>query len=179
MSYVTLAEFKAYLGGFTTVDVNRDTNLQAALDTAAARIDKLCGRTFTLGTLDTITYRTARKTFVEGTEYGLIVPDIATAAGLVVDHGAITYDEDDLPITTLYSAAPWPEPSVELTRVPGWPSVPDEIVQATKILAARLFRRSASPEGVIGSEQWGVVRLARTDPDVQSLIDPFVLFGGA
>jgi hypothetical protein len=179
MSYVTLAEFKAYVGGFTTVDADRDTNLQAAIDTASARIDRLCGRTFALApTVTTIAYRTRGRTFTTGIEYGLIVPDIATTVGLIVPNNA-TYDTTVLPITTLWSSGQWPAPTVEITARFGWPEVPDEIVQATKILAARLWRRAVSPEGVVGSEQWGVVRLSRTDPDVQALIDPYVLPGFA
>lgn len=179
MPYATLAEIKTYLG-IASVDADRDTLLTAALDAASARIDRMCGRTFTYApSATTITYRTAGKTFMNGHgEYGLIVPDIGTATGLVVD-GSPTYDTTALPITTLWSAAPWPAPTVSLTARFGWPEVPDEVVQACKILAARLYRRKDSPDGIAGSSEWGVIRVSREDPDVKSLLDPYMLPGMA
>ncbi|MDX2921298.1 hypothetical protein PV370_25695, partial [Streptomyces sp. NE06-03C] len=66
---------------------------------------------------------------------------------------------------------------VQVTARWGWPAVPDEIVQATLIQAARLYKRKDSPEGVTGSAEWGVVRLSRRDPDVWALIEHYVLPG--
>ncbi len=85
MPYATLAEIKTYLG-LASVDAGRDTLLTAALDAASARIDRMCGRTFTYApSATTITYRTAGKTFMNGHgEYGLIVPDIASATGITI-----------------------------------------------------------------------------------------------
>lgn len=179
MAYATLAEIKTYLN-IKTTDPDRDTLLTDALDAASARIDTLCGRSFTLDpSATTITYRTAGKTFTNsGGEYGLIVPDIGTPTGLVAD-GSPTYDTTVLPITTLWSAGPWPHPTISLTARFGWPAVPDEVVQACKILAARLYRRKDSPDGVAGSDQWGPIRVSREDPDVRTLLDPYMLPGVA
>jgi hypothetical protein len=66
---------------------------------------------------------------------------------------------------------------VRVTAKFGWPTVPDDIVQACLIQASRLFKRADSPEGVMGSSEWGVVRLSRRDPDVWALIEPYTLPG--
>jgi hypothetical protein len=63
---------------------------------------------------------------------------------------------------------------VRVTARWGWPSVPDGVAQAAALLAARLYRRKDSPEGVLGSSEWGAVRVARFDPDVEGLIAPYI-----
>lgn len=57
----------------------------------------------------------------------------------------------------------------------GWESVPDPIRQAAKIMAARIVKRKEAPEGVMGMGQFGVVRVSRSDPDVNALIEPYRL----
>lgn len=59
----------------------------------------------------------------------------------------------------------------------GWEAVPEPIEQATLILASRLLIRSReAPFAVVtaGSEVGAVSRIARTDPDVFSLIKEYV-----
>ena len=67
--------------------------------------------------------------------------------------------------------------SVRVTGQFGWSSVPDEIQQATVILAGRLTRRSReAPFGLIGFAMetgTNVASLSRTDPDVMMLLAPF------
>jgi hypothetical protein len=44
----------------------------------------------------------------------------------------------------------------------------------------RLYKRKDSPEGVLGTAEWGgPVRLSRVDPDVAALLTPFVIPGMA
>lgn len=50
--------------------------------------------------------------------------------------------------------------------------VPDNLREATKMLASRLFRRRLSPEGVAGFGDFGAVRVTRVDPDIEALITP-------
>ena len=56
----------------------------------------------------------------------------------------------------------------------GWPSVPDAVVQATTMLAARLYQRSQSPTGsaTMGGEQFYV---RTVDPDIAALIAAYKL----
>ena len=45
---------------------------------------------------------------------------------------------------------------------------------ATLIQAARLFKRKESPEGVLGGNDFGIVRVGtRVDPDVEMLLAPY------
>jgi hypothetical protein len=43
--------------------------------------------------------------------------------------------------------------------------------------AARLDKRSASPEGVAGVNDFGVVRISRYDPDIETMLAPFLAAG--
>jgi hypothetical protein len=61
---------------------------------------------------------------------------------------------------------------VQVTAKWGWPAVPDAVVQATLIKAARLYHRKDSPQGVAGFGDFGPVRISRgEDPDICSLLD--------
>lgn len=65
---------------------------------------------------------------------------------------------------------------IEVTGTWGWPVVPDGIHQATKIQAARIVKRREAPEGILGLNQFGVLRVSgRMDPDVRDLISPYRL----
>lgn len=178
-TYITLAELKAYM---QITEATRDTALTDALTAASRWIDTATGRRFYLdASVSSISHRTHARTFTAGTEFALIVPDIATSLGMVIGHTGVSTDASEgdgvRPITRLYADTPWPERAVTITAKFGWPAVPDEIKQATKILATRFFKRKDSPEGVAGAADWGAIRLSRRDPDVQALIDPYTLPG--
>jgi len=49
-----------------------------------------------------------------------------------------------------------------------------DVVQATLLLAARLYKRRLSPEGVAGWEDLGAVRVVARDPDIERLIEQHV-----
>lgn len=139
--------------------------------------------------------------FFSSWQYGrgpiFLVDDIGSVTGLTVEYGSAANGwtalapDDYLPenavargeaITGLVYDLGFPLGSGDRLRVTakwGWPAVPAQVVQATLILAARLFRRKDTPEGVLGSAEWGTVRLSRTDPDVAELISRFVLPGFA
>ena len=71
---------------------------------------------------------------------------------------------------------PGPDARVSVTGKFGWASPPAEIVQATQILATRLMLRSRQAAlGVISfGVDGGAALIARSDPDVVSLIQPYV-----
>lgn len=58
----------------------------------------------------------------------------------------------------------------------GWPAVPDQIVKANVLQAARYFHRRMAPLGVItvGADN-PAFRMAGGDADVAALVDPFAL----
>ncbi len=63
---------------------------------------------------------------------------------------------------------------VQITARWGWPSVPENVRQATQIKAARLFSRKDSPQGVAGFGEFGVIRITqKDDPDVCILLETY------
>lgn len=55
----------------------------------------------------------------------------------------------------------------------GWPAVPSGVVTACTLIAAALFKRRESVNGVIGFDEFAV-RVARTDPTVVAHLTPYV-----
>lgn len=190
--YATLANLKSQL---SISDTSDDVLLNMALASASRVIEKWCGdRVFTIDGSATA------RVYAPGGDYELFVDDIGSLTGLLVETGsagvyntlAANFYEPTplnafvrgLPITSLmdlnFSGVWWAggvTPRVRVTATWGWPSIPDAIVQATLLTAARLYRRKGSPEGVAGFNDMGVVRVGRADPDVQALIQPFVKHG--
>lgn len=77
------------------------------------------------------------------------------------------------PFSTRYLMPDYPR-SVRVTGKFGWSAVPDEVKQATKMIAARLAKRSReAPFGVVGFGADGTaVRIATNDPDINMLLGP-------
>jgi hypothetical protein len=188
-AYVTTSSVKSALGKLTSDD--RDELIAQAARSASRLIDRRTGRQFwTEVTPSERTFGTERA-FRDWAGYGLLVDDIADSTGVVVTVGGvtvsgITYGPRNAaaygrPITVLRPAAstsanPFTAEVTVAARW-GWPYVPDEVQQAALLLAARLYRRRDSPQGVIGSAEWGAIRVGRFDPDVEALISPFILAG--
>lgn len=57
----------------------------------------------------------------------------------------------------------------------GWPAIPDAVHEASLIQGARLLKRRKSPEGVVGLNMFGTVRMGRLDPDVKRMVKPYRL----
>ncbi|WP_320067871.1 head-tail connector protein [Micromonospora sp. RTGN7] len=194
MDYVILDELKK-LRRIATSDTVDDESLQRAVNAANQLIDGRCGRTF--GLADTATGRVFRprgRVLSDPDGERLLVDDIGHPDGLVVDVGdgaawTPVTDYDLLPDNAHAKGEPvtgllrpygtWAGRKVRVTARWGWPTVPDDIRQAALLLASRLWLRRDSPEGVAGATEWGVVRVSRLDPDVESLISPYVLPGFA
>lgn len=192
--YVTRAVLKEQLS-IEADDTSRDAKADRALKAASRAIDRATGRRFYLDdTAKTRTYRLAGRIVCERDGDVLLVDDIGDTADMVVETGsgssftALTDYEttpdnalaDGYAITGLLrTGRGWGTPAdrVRVTAKFGWPAVPDDIAEACLIQAARLFKRMDSPEGVMGSSEWGVVRLSRRDPDVWNLIEPYILPG--
>ena len=192
--YVTDTLVKAALG---VTDAVVDGLLDAARESASRLVDAHCGRRFYLDASATArTYRMAGR--VVGTDDGdlFFVDDIGATAGLIVEVGstadgwtAVTSEVEHEPDNALARGRAiegllrpcWAQAAtstrVRVTAKWGWPAVPPEVVEAALILAVRLYKRKDSPEGVMGSSEWGAIRLSRTDPDVASLLAPYVLPG--
>lgn len=192
--YVTREALKNQLG-IEAGDTDRDARADRAVRAASRAIDRATGRRFFLDEQpQTRTYRLDGHIVREPEGDLLLVDDIGDTAGMVVEVGYVTsfspvtdYEThpdnalaDGRPVTGLRRVGRvWALPSarVRVTARFGWPSVPDDIAEAAMIQASRLFKRADSPEGVMGSAEWGVVRLSRRDPDVWALIEPYIIPG--
>lgn len=188
--YTDVATLK---GAMHITDTERDELLASAVASASRSIDKMCGRRFWLdGAASARRLNPHNKVLTDSDGQRLLVPDIGSLDNLLVEVGSgsswtdvtssVEVAEPELegwPYTSLLRWT-WPvglRMRVRVTARWGWPSVPDEISQAALIQASRLFKRKDSPEGVMGSADWGVIRVSRTDPDVAALIGPYVLSG--
>ncbi|MGW3724148.1 phage gp6-like head-tail connector protein [Streptomyces sp. NPDC000851] len=192
--YGTLAALKSKLG-IEADDTSRDTLLTSALASASRGIDKTTGRRFWLDpSAVQRTFRLPGRVVREDDGDLLLVDDIGSPTGLVVETGSgasfavVTGYEtspdnalaDGKPITGLLRVlGTWGTATtrVRITARFGWPTVPDDITEAALIQASRLYKRKDSPEGIIGSAEWGVRNLSRRDPDVWALIEPYILPG--
>ncbi len=187
--YATLAQLKSQL---TIADTDRDVLLNAAIAAASRRVDTYCGRTFGLDVAASArSYDPDRRISrrLGGAEVFLI-DDVGDVTGMLVETGyytGATYQTitdfatdrpnaiaEGYPVTGLLRAYGWytgPSNRLRVTAKWGWPAVPGEVVEATLIMAARLFRRKDSPEGVLGASEWGTVRVSsRIDPDFADLL---------
>lgn len=189
--YANLTELKSMRRIADTVD---DTALQNALSRASRAIDKRTGRRFYFdGSVSARQYRTRGRVVRDRDGDLLLVDDISTTTGLVVEVGdgttwtAVTdyFTEPDNALARGVAIEAlrrdlnfWTsQRRVRVTADWGWPSIPDPIVEATLLLANRRFMRRDSPEGVAGWADQGPVRVSRFDPDIEELIAPFVLPG--
>lgn len=186
--YVSLAEFKAYMQISDTVDDVRATD---AINAASRDIEKYTHRQFNDAGVET-----ARQ-FRTPSGSRVVADDFQDTAGLVVRSGSISGGftttltrgvdyyiapvdgaREEVPMGVYWrvralSGYRFPstggEPNLEVTARWGWPEVPDDVVQATYIWAARLFRRRDSPEGVLGGFSDAPIRVGvKMDPDVRA-----------
>lgn len=186
-TYAELPLLKEFMS-IPAAEDSRDNLLMLALRAASRQVDKDTGRRFWLDMA-----AAARVFDVDGRVDGtrLSVYDIGDAAGLVVEvgtygswtvlpDGSVTAGPvdaagDGRPYEWLHRAAGWPAGrQVRVTAAWGYPGVPEDIVTATLIRAAALFKRKDSTEGVLGTGEWGAVRVSsRKDPDYAQLIGPY------
>lgn len=193
--YCSLPQVKAQLGKDT--DDERDDLIELAIRTASRKIDQFTGRRFYADLVEsTRTFPLSSRLFTSPYGQAVRVDDIASLTDLTVAGGMaggsyasltsyftgpdnalvlghpITYIQAD---TSFYAGIN----SVQITARWGWPSVPDEVESACILLAARLYRRKDSPQGVISSADWGSIRVSRVDPDVEALLSHLILPGFA
>lgn len=188
--YVTLADFKTYIKW--TGGAGDDVLMENAITAASRLVDSHTGRRFYLDAAAT------ERRFQATSGDRLYIDEIGTLTGLIIatdttgdgtadttwtasDYEVEPYDaiEQNLPVTALVavgdhsfvSGSGRRRRTNHVTARWGWPTPPDEVKQATRILAARLYHRNKSPEGVQGFSEFGVVRVSvRMDPDAEQLL---------
>lgn len=200
-TYSSVTTVKRGLGKITSDD--RDEDIQLSIVAASRMIDAATGRwpgAFVPDrTATTRTFQVAGRV-ISNAGYmrsRILIDDLASGTGLVVAGGtyasgvysplaSFTPGPDNavamgLPISFLTMASSFfsSTDSIQVTGRWGWPAIPAEVEQATRLLAARLYKRRDSPQGVIASADWGAVRVSRTDPDVYALIQHLSIPGFA
>lgn len=192
-AYISGDDLADYLGVTGTAN---DDLLTAAVESATGLVNQHCGdRDFNQTTT------ASARVFRADDRLLLDVYDFHTVTGLVVktdDDNDGTY-ETTWTITTDFVLEPfdgienghtgfpyrqiaavntlrWPctglRPRVQVTAQWGWTAVPDEVVQATRILAAEIFRLKDAPLGVAGFNEFGPIRV-REVPQVALLLKDF------
>lgn len=176
---------------------DRDVRLAQVLMSASRAIDKATGRRFWLDPTPSARVFSARDRVVSTPDgEKLLIDDIGSTNSLAVALGsagsftAVVSDYTTGPDNALVRGEPitWLQrfyipwsviatQQIQVTAQWGFPSIPDEITEATLLLANRRYKRRSSPEGVLGSAEWGVIRVSRSDPDVMDMISPYMLPG--
>jgi len=194
--YATLAQLKAQLG-IPGADTDRDDQLTAVLQAVTTAIDNTTERTFAAatGTATTRTLAPLGRTVDTMLGTALLTGDIGSPTGLAAAVGSAGSDTwTALPTSALdlwpigEIGAGWPATGllllsgswststtgrVQVSADWGWPATPAAVEQACLIQAARIFKRKDSPEGILGSAEWGAVRVSRVDPDVDAMLAPY------
>jgi hypothetical protein len=189
--YASLSLLKLALG-IESTDATRDDLLLQALSGASRSVEEYCdGRRFYLDATATArTFRTKGRVICQrdGSQR-LSVDDIGSTTGLVVEVGdgttwtAIaaadyeTYPDNAIARRRAITAIVAPDSTTfsdnrraRITARWGWPAIPTQVEQASLMQAQRLYRRKDSPQGVMGSPDWGLVRVPNLDPDVKALL---------
>lgn len=190
--YCTLAESKAVLRLTDSAD---DTLLENCIEGASRRVDGYCGRFFYT------TNQTVQLFPVN--EYSVNIPDLSTSSGLIVKTDSAgngtfttTFSASDFylePTDVALQGRPFnritikgnktfpflyqpPRPSVEVTGTFGFPSIPDDVREATLLLTIRGFGRYNAALGVVGFGDMAI-QVRAVDPDVRDLLSPYRMFG--
>jgi len=185
--YITLDLLKSALSIQDDID---DDFLELAINSASRQIDQMTERQFFSATETRI--------FAPRDNLVCEIDDLTSLTTLKTSSNAdgvfdVTWESKDFqlePLNNLAGGLPTPftqiravdeylfptdmgEATAQVTGTFGFTPVPDQIQQATLILAARLAERRFSPLGVAGFGDLGAVRVSRFDADIENLISPF------
>lgn len=188
--YVELEQAKAAisLSGFN----HADGDLERALISASRAVDDICGRRFYPDT-----DATSIRYFTAFDQCSVTIDDLVTLTTLETDLTGdgvyettwVSSDYQLEPINSVLDGYPYTEivrktfgtkyfpycvrNGVKVTGKFGWSAVPSQVESATLMLAGRYMKRvREAPFGVVGVDS--MIRLARTDPDVMSLLSPLM-----
>lgn len=186
--YATLVELKSYL---KIEDSMEDSLLENIVEAASRSIDRIANRRFYLDSAASArSYRPADqlRVFVDdfGSTSGLVVKTDPNDAGIYQTTLTISTDYILEPVNAASKSRPWNyitivsgesfslptsyRPQVEVTARWGWPTVPDDINQATLILSADLYKRKDSIGGVLGLSELGAIRMSPLGRDITAMV---------
>jgi hypothetical protein len=191
-AYVELEQFKDTLE--LTGESFADQDIQSALSSASRVIDRLCGQRFYTTSIDETRYfdATGDRVRVGALQAVTSLAGDPNGDGSFLDTWATT-DYTLYPINATLDAIPYqwiyrnprghfyfPQGYPGAVRIVGrfgWAAPPAEVTDATTILASRLLRRKReAPFGVVtvGIDVGAVARIASVDPDVRTLLQPYM-----
>lgn len=186
--YITLKALKNYLKIDDSVE---DQLLEQIIESASRTIDRIANRRFYLDSVATV------RQYRQNNQLVLSVDDIGSLTGLVVKtdpdstgtyQTTLTLNQDYIldPVNAPNKGRPWTmvtivgsngfslpvnaRPQVEVTAKWGWPSVPDDIEQATYILSSDLYKRKDSIGGVLGLSELGAIRMSPIGRDIANMV---------
>jgi hypothetical protein len=191
--YVQIDEFKqtSSMTGMTFADLD----IKSALEAASRAVDGICDRRFYTTTSD-------ESRFYTPTSASLVMTDdISTLTTLQTDDGGdgtfentwtVNVDYVAEPLNAVVDGRPWTRlvrhpagsfsfptaypRTVKIVGKFGWAAAPAAVKQATTIIASQLLTRARmAPFGVVavGIDQASAMRLARVDPQVAALLQPY------
>lgn len=197
--YITVADFKSTISATGTTYL--DDDIETALGAASRGVDFACSkrrlRRFYTDVVDVVRYFSA----ADGQNDLVEIFDANAITSVELDSDGDGVYDTELTLTTDYvmwpfnapvDDEPWthikimPQSEYRLNKVPGlvkvtgqwgWTTVPPGVVEATGLVAARLLKRKReAPFGVVGfgMDQAAAITIARNDPDVVSLLKPFM-----
>ncbi len=190
INYVTREELKATLE--MTGQTFADSDIDLAIASASRSVDSLTGRRFWPDAdANQVRYFTAN------TDSYVDLGDLITLTALTFDwEGDNVYELDWTALTAnwmleprnaVLDGTPWQglrtrggqvlplgDGAIKVTGKFGWATVPDQVKQATVLLANRILKRSReAPFGVANIGMEGdAIRVVRSDPDVEMLLRP-------
>ena len=193
--YATLSQVKAAARITDSVD---DELLETAIESSSRMIDGYCERRFDTNGTETRYFAATNSYVVDVDDVAGTAITVETSAGLdgIYDETWTTSDYQleplnrtnaglDFPITRLRAIGDYlfpvdpvaHETGVKITGVFGFATaVPAAVKQATILASLRQYQRYSSALGVAGFGDMGAVRVARIDPDIQSMLMPFRKF---
>jgi hypothetical protein len=180
--YITLPDLKAYVRVQDTVD---DAVLGVCISAASRAIDRETRRQF--GQNNPAVARIYEiPCGRQSLESKMIVDtdDLMDVTGMVVTYQEVdvTADVRPWPLNSIVDGVPYTAVQVPgyyldeltITALWGWTQVPAAIIQATTILAGRLYTRRDAPFGIIGTSEAGdTAYVPRIDPDVAMMVRAF------
>lgn len=189
-TYATLPALKDWIGSYSpdVADPERDDYaLSTALIAASRAIDNACHRRFWQDpepTTHRVQVRSGQTVFVPDlSEADFEVSVLRSGQTIALDASNIAaLAPAEAPFRTfrVEGIALLPSDWIDVTGRFGWPEIPAPVEQACLILAARIFKRRLSPEGITGfSNDLGAMRVTSRDFDVESLIAPYRIVGFA
>jgi hypothetical protein len=165
--YITGQDLADYAGMDTTnPDTVRDAQLLSAVSSASRAITMACGRDFNKETTAT------PRVFKPNGPRIILTDDFYTATNLIIQTGRInvpfgdpwlsdTYELE--PFNNTYNGVPgfpftrimlpffkwvWDIDRIQVTAQWGWQAIPDDVIQATKIVALMYYKLNTAPFGV-------------------------------